>query len=171
MKNLLLAVILLLAGPSFAQEFTYQGKRAKNAAEYARMFKDSRVQMARSHQDFWHAARRDEGLKQIFDPTTLRAFLTELNMSDVGIVSYSYAPIKKKYPHDFQRRVDYIVGFFGLAELFIPSDKAATAATHLAGYYCCFPDCCASEDRACVFDNCKAANQVIDGNEGMRGIW
>jgi hypothetical protein len=166
MKKLLLLSLVLVASISYGQNnFKFEGKRAKNSAEYAEMYQNKNIKMVRSHKEFHTVAKQDDRLKAMFDKKTLHAFLKDLTMSEKGIVSFSYTSIKEKYPSDYKLRVDYVLGFFGLAELFEGRDAKATAATHLEGYACCSPDCCTSRDSACIFNNCKAASNHVRGTD------
>ncbi|HMQ08693.1 MAG TPA: hypothetical protein PKC30_15445 [Saprospiraceae bacterium] len=165
MKSLTVLFLLLFGIVGYGQgDYKYNGKRAKDAEEYKRMFKDSKVKMVRSHREFWNIAKEDTGLKTIFDQKTLRDFMSELAMGDAGIASYSYKAIMEKHPKDYHEKVNYIVGFFGLEELFDGRNVAANA-THIEGYCCCYPDCCQCTGGVCVFENCKSANTLKKGSD------
>jgi hypothetical protein len=179
MKHVLILLLLAFSFQLDAQKsLKYDGPRAKTKAEFTEMLRAANVNVVRTHQQFVDRVKEDKGLRAIFkNRTQLEAFLKDLTFAGDAIASFKFGSLKKDYPDKYKEYTDYILGHFGVGELFDKNSSTSASATHLEGYCCSCPDCVACNGGACIFsicaDHCSksyTSGKDMDFNSMLRGF-
>lgn len=105
MKLLLIfTFVMILVAPGFSQD----GQLAKSDEEYIRMFHDSKVKLARSHAEFYAAARENQTLWKYFkDRRFAASFLAGMKFCKDGLITIDL----RQQDQGFEAAVGKILGF------------------------------------------------------------
>ncbi|MDX1942260.1 MAG: hypothetical protein SFU99_16970 [Saprospiraceae bacterium] len=148
-KKITLSVIVILTLLSTTESSAQSGfKLATNYEQYVNLYKNPKVKIARTAEQFSQMAKTNSKLKAIFDTKTLKAFMSSLKMSGNGLVTFSYDSIKTKFPENYKAQVDIVLAAFG----FGPIDSLPV---DYDGYYCESAGTCSKRiGSICIGDNC-----------------
>lgn len=148
-KKITLSVIVMLALLCSVESSAQSGfKLATSYEQYIKLYKNPKVKIARTTEQFAQMAKTDSKLKAIFDAKTLKSFTSSLKMSGNGLVTFSYESIKIKFPENYKAQVDIVLAAFG----FGPIDSLPV---DYDGYYCESTGTCSKRiSSICIGDNC-----------------
>jgi hypothetical protein len=140
-----IGLLMLLGTPEALAQRSF--KLATNYEAYQKLY-NSNVKIARTKAEFAQMAKRNERLRAVFDRKTLRAFMSKLKMGEKGLVTFSYASIKQKFPKGYEAEVDLVLAAFGWGPMDslpvdYPNNYCESKAT-----------CSTAIDSICIGDNC-----------------